>query len=114
MKIWRELNGQENAQIKRRNEIFKFNRVQARDQLTSVNSKTKFLYHMLLIYFYFVLDALIAWTSHTKKVTIATAKVIAKLLLKASLFEDLSTANNILCFNLSKILRESRPQYCYP
>jgi len=56
------------------------------DQLTSVNSKTKFLYHMLLIYFYFVLDALIAWTSHTKKVTIATAKVIAKLLLKASLF----------------------------
>jgi len=30
------------------------------DQLTSVNSKTKFLYHMLLIYFYFVLDALIA------------------------------------------------------
>ena len=83
------------------------------DQLTSVNSKTKFLYHMLLIYFYFVLDALIAWTSHTKKVTIATAKVIAKLLLKVSLFEDLSTANNILCFNLSKILRESRYQYCY-
>ena len=83
------------------------------DQLTSVNSKTKFLYHMLLIYFYFVLDALIAWTSHTKKVTIATAKVIAKLLLKVSLFEDLSTANNILCFNLSKILRESRHQYCY-
>ena len=41
---------------------------------------------MLLIYFYFVLDALITRTSYTKKVTIATAKVIAKLLLKASLF----------------------------
>lgn len=90
-----------------RNEIFKFNQVQAKRTITSENLKqTKFLCHYL--YLYFVLGASIAWISNTKEVAIATAKVIAILFLKASLFEDSATANNTLCFNLSKILWESR------